>query len=75
MAMQDFFCYFLWQLSLNAQPLQPQEQDDFPFFFFIISLITIAINTIATIVATIIVGAFINYLIICCICWDEQGAR
>lgn len=51
--------YSLWQLSRKAQPLQPQEQEDFPCFFFIISFTIIAINIIATTDAIIIVGAFI----------------
>lgn len=50
----------MWQLSLNAQPLQPQEQEDFPCFFFIISFTMIAINIIAITDAIIIVGAFIT---------------
>ena len=55
---------YLWQLSLKAHPPHPQEQEDLPFFFLIISETTIAMKITATIEAIMIVGAFIVYLII-----------
>ena len=48
-----FYSFGLWQVSLNAQPPQPQEHEDSPLFFFLISL-TIMPITIAAIIRAII---------------------
>lgn len=50
--------YFLWQVSLMAQPEQPQPHDDFPAFLSLSIFATIAATIKISIRETIIVPKF-----------------